>query len=62
MLLTYSVKNFKSIKNKSTIDFQSKSIKEHKEHLINNDILPIISIYGPNGGGKSCIIESIIWF
>ncbi len=62
MLLSYSIKNWKSIKEKCTIDFKAKSIKDHQDnkyHLLDNSILPIVAIYGPNGGGKSNFINSI---
>lgn len=62
MLLSYSIKNWKSIREKCTIDFKAKSIKDHQKnehHLLDNSILPIIVIYGPNGGGKSNFINSI---
>lgn len=62
MLLSYSIKNWKSIKEKCTIDFKAKSIKDHQNnehHLLDNSILPIVVIYGPNGGGKSNFINSI---
>lgn len=62
MLLSYSIKNWKSIREKCTIDFKAKSIKDHqnnKHHLLDNSILPIVVIYGPNGGGKSNFIDSI---
>ena len=62
MLLSYSIKNWKSIREKCTIDFKAKSIKDHQDnkyHLLDNSILPIVVIYGPNGGGKSNFIDSI---
>ena len=59
MLLKYSIENYKSIKNKETIDFNASSLTQHKNHLINNSILPVIALYGPNGGGKTAILESI---
>ena len=65
MLLSYSIKNWKSIKEKITLDLRAKSIKDHiqnKNHLLDGNILPISVIYGPNGGGKSSIMESISFF
>ena len=59
MLLNYSIENYKSIKEKETINFLAKPLKQHKEHLLNKKILPIITLYGPNGGGKTAILESI---
>jgi AAA15 family ATPase/GTPase len=59
MLLNYSIENYKSIKEKETINFLAKPLKQHEEHLLNEKILPVIALYGPNGGGKTAILESI---
>lgn len=59
MILQFSVKNFRSIKNLLTIDFRKMSINEHKESLINDEILPVTVFYGPNGSGKSNILKAI---
>ncbi len=59
MLLNYSIENYKSIKEKETISFLAKPLKQHKGHLLNKKILPVIALYGPNGGGKTAILESI---
>ena len=52
---------YKNIQYK-TISFKAKKISENSNtqySLLKNDILPIISIYGPNCGGKTSLIESI---
>jgi hypothetical protein len=63
MILKYSIENFKCFQEKETINFKAKKISESFDTesylLLDNDILPIISIYGPNGGGKTSFIESI---
>ena len=59
MLLNYSIENYKSIKEKETINFLAKHLKQHEKHLLNGKILPVIALYGPNGGGKTAILESI---
>ena len=62
MILKYSVENFKCFQEKETINFKAKKISENSDagqyFLLDNDVLPIISIYGPNGGGKTSLIES----
>ena len=62
MILRYSVENYKCFQEKETISFKAKKISESSDtkqyYLLDNDILPIISIYGPNGGGKTSFIES----
>ena len=59
MLISYSISNFMSIKHEEKINFKAKSYKETKIKSLDNNLLAIISIYGPNGGGKSSIIHSL---
>lgn len=58
MIVYYSIENFKSINNEQKISFLSRKVKS-KIKPFKNGILPVVSIYGPNGGGKSSILESI---
>ena len=63
MLCQFTVKNYKSIRDEVTFDMQAASIFEHKDKII-KDIdgqvfLPISAIYGPNGGGKSNVLEAL---
>lgn len=63
MLTQFSVRNFKSIRDSITFDFQATSISEHKERLLfssnKESYLPISVVYGPNGGGKSNVIRAL---
>lgn len=63
MLCQFSFQNYKSFKDEAFLDLFAEPISEHKDSLINNDngdkILPVISIYGPNGGGKSTVLEAL---
>lgn len=63
MLCQFSFQNFKSFKNEAFLDFCAESITENKESLITDKdgekFLPVISIYGPNGGGKSNVLEAL---
>lgn len=64
MLCQFSVKNYKSIKEEVTLDFQATNITEHEEEIIvdpidNERFLPVAAIYGPNGGGKSNILSAL---
>lgn len=63
MLIQFSVKNFKSIKNEITLDMTATSSSELSEKLHSNfngeRILPIASIYGPNSSGKSNVLLAI---
>ena len=80
MLCQFSFQNFKSYKGETTFDFQAVAIPEFAESLLtckvetkeNKEIkganlLPVGVVYGPNGGGKtnllqalSCLISTIV--
>ncbi|WP_026653753.1 AAA family ATPase [Butyrivibrio proteoclasticus] len=63
MLSQFSVKNFKSIKEEVTFDMQATAITEHADRVIkasnNESLLPVASLYGPNGGGKSNVLQAL---
>lgn len=63
MLCQFSIKNYKSIREENTFDMQAASIAEHPETLIcdtdGQKFLPVSAIYGPNGGGKSNVLEAL---
>ncbi|MCR5737342.1 MAG: ATP-binding protein [Eubacterium sp.] len=63
MLSQFTVKNYKSIRDEMTFDMQATAISEHRSRLIkasNNELLlPVSAIYGPNGGGKSNVMQAI---
>ena len=71
MLCQFSFENFKSYKGETTLDFQAAVLPEFKETLIQEksatDLLPVSVVYGPNGGGKtnllqalSCVISTVV--
>ena len=57
------ISNFKSYKNETTLDFQAAVLPEFKDTLITeahaSDLLPVNVIYGPNGGGKSNLLQAL---
>ncbi len=63
MLCQFSVKNYKSIRDEITFDMQAAAISEHADRVINDAdgqlFLPVSAIYGPNGGGKSNVLEAL---
>ena len=66
MLCQFTFENFKSFRDEATLDLCAEKIKEHEESLIidpfdGEGFLPIITIYGPNGGGKSNVLEAFIY-
>lgn len=63
MLSQFTVKNFKSIRDEVTFDMQAAAISEHENRII-KDVdeelyLPVSAVYGPNGGGKSNVLEAL---
>lgn len=63
MLCQFTVKNYKSIRDGITFDMQATAIKEHEDRIIKDKdgeiYLPVSAIYGPNGGGKSNVLEAL---
>lgn len=63
MLCQFTVKNYKSIKEEVTFDMQATTITEHEDRIIRDKdgelFLPVSVVYGPNGGGKSNVLEAL---
>ena len=63
MLLQFTVENFQSIKQRTTLDMMSvggKEITEFKNSLLREKYLPKAVIYGPNGGGKTTLLRAFL--
>lgn len=66
MLCQFTFENFKSFKDEATLDLQAVNITEHEDSLIIDKIdgskfLPVTVIYGPNGGGKSSVLDAFVY-
>lgn len=63
MLYQFSFQNYKSYKNEAVLDYQAATVPEFSETLLGDDkggwALPVGVIYGPNGGGKSNILQAL---
>ena len=63
MLCQFTVKNYKSIRDEVTFDMQAAAISEHEDRILKDQdgemYLPVSAIYGPNGGGKSNVLEAL---
>lgn len=63
MLCQFSVKNYKSIRDEITFNMQATAISEHSDRVLKDtdgqQFLPVSAIYGPNGGGKSNVLEAL---
>ena len=66
MLCQFTFQNFKSYKNETTLDYQAAVLPEFKNTLITetsaSDLLPVNVVYGPNGGGKSNLLQALAEF
>jgi len=74
MIVEFSVKNFRSIKELQTLSFVSTGLKSPSEFadvdnvnievddFSNTHILKTIGIYGANGSGKSNVIKALQYF
>ena len=62
MLCQFSFQNFKSYKDETTFDFRAMAIPEFQDALIRRekaeDLLPVSAVYGPNGGGKTNLLQA----
>ena len=63
MLCQFSFKNFMSYKDETTFDLQAESLNEFEDSIISfndvSDLLPVSVIYGPNGGGKTNLLQAL---
>jgi len=64
MLYQLLFKNFKSYKDETVLDMRAENINEFEESIIidknGERLLPVSVIYGPNGGGKSGVLEALV--
>lgn len=62
MLCQFSFENFKSYRDETTFEFQAETLPEFSETLLTTpkggDLLPVGVIYGPNGGGKTNLLQA----
>lgn len=63
MLVDFAFENFKSYKNSANLSMEAHKFAEHFESLIKGQggqsLLPVAVIYGPNGGGKSSVLQAL---
>ena len=62
MLLRFEVRNYRSFRDEAILDMEAVGLADHKDCLLsfrNDDYLPVISINGKNGGGKSNIVRAM---
>ncbi len=64
MLCQFTMKNYRCIKDTATLSMAAvDGVSEHRESLIEDrdgtSFLPLAAIYGPNGGGKSTVLDGL---
>jgi AAA15 family ATPase/GTPase len=65
MLLSFSVENFLSFKNRVIFDLQAVSIKEHRDNVFTSlygggySTLKSVGVFGPNASGKTNLVKAI---
>ncbi len=62
MIYEFTFKNFRSYRGETTMSFVSKNLSEFEESLIegvDEKLVPVCAIYGPNGGGKSSVLMAL---
>ena len=62
MIIQFNFKNFRSFKDKNTIDMRATKITEYKDQIVEvNDLklLPIATFYGANASGKANVYYAL---
>lgn len=65
MLCQFRFNNFSSFRDETVLDMQATDIEEFRDSLIPppcdnfSSLLPVSVIFGPNGGGKSNLINAL---
>ena len=67
MLIQFTLENFKAFRDEATLDFTAENLSEARESLITSSyssetFLPVAALYGPNGGGKSTVLDAFVYF
>ena len=66
MLCQFSFENFRAFRDEALLDFCAENISDHAESVFvdvdKRRFLPLISIYGPNAGGKSTVLDALVYF
>ena len=67
MIIEFSVKNFRSVKNLQTVNFRATTQKSSEENILVDEqniidtgkerLLKTVGIYGGNGSGKSSLAD-----
>lgn len=63
MLIEFTFENFKCYRDETSLQMTAAPVGEHADTLIpgpgKKGVLPVAAIYGPNGGGKSSVLQAL---
>lgn len=63
MLCQFTFKNYKSYRDETILDMQAVSSQGFEDSILSDgnkqELLPVAAIYGPNGGGKSNVLDAL---
>lgn len=63
MLIEFAFENFKCYRDEAVLQMEAAPLDEHAGSLIaglgGRQLLPVSAIYGPNGGGKSSVLQAL---
>lgn len=64
MLAEFTFENFKCYRDETTLQMAAAPIGEHADTLVagagKKSYLPVAAVYGPNGGGKSSVLQALV--
>ena len=65
MLCQFTFSNYRSYRDETTLTMQASSMKEFSQALLSGgdsqNFLPVAAVYGPNAGGKSNLLEALVY-
>lgn len=66
MIIEFTVENFRSFRERTTLSFVAEARRSRTGDLIEADqgiqLLPVVGVFGPNGGGKSNLRKALVFF
>ena len=64
MIINFSVRNFRSIKDEQTLSFEASKTKDYEEYMVVNAgkyrLLKMVALYGNNASGKTNVLFALV--
>jgi AAA15 family ATPase/GTPase len=65
MLIEFTTKNFRSLKDEATLSMVAEKLKSNKQDTVSLsndvDLLPVAGVFGPNASGKSNLLKALFF-